>query len=68
MVKLREKRLFERRAVFRSGRLLEGGAYFKLDPASWKFHVMDRSPIRQTFKLGKFITTAGKSTINLVKL
>ena len=28
---------------------------------------MDRSPIRQTFELGKFISTAGKSIINLVK-
>ncbi len=31
-------------------------------------HLMDHSPIRQTFKLGKFISTAGKSIINLVKL
>ena len=30
--------------------------------------VMDHSPIRQTFELGKFISTAGKSIINLVKL
>ncbi len=29
---------------------------------------MDHSPIRQTFELGKFISTAGKSIINLVKL
>ena len=31
-------------------------------------HAMDHSPIRQTFELGKFISTAGKSIINLVKL
>ena len=30
--------------------------------------VMDHSPIRQTFELGKFISTAGKSIINLVNL
>ena len=30
--------------------------------------IMDHSPIRQTFKLVKFINTAGKSIINLVKL
>ena len=29
---------------------------------------MDHSPIRQTFELGKFISTAGKSIVNLVKL
>ncbi len=29
---------------------------------------MDHSPIRQTFELGKFISTAGKSIINLVKM
>ena len=29
---------------------------------------MDHPPIRQTFELGKFISTAGKSIINLVKL
>ena len=29
---------------------------------------MDHSPIRQTFELGQFISTAGKSIINLVKL
>ena len=29
---------------------------------------MEHSPIRQTFELGKFISTAGKSIINLVKL
>ncbi len=29
---------------------------------------MDHSPIRQTFELGKFVGTAGKSIINLVKL
>ncbi len=29
---------------------------------------MDHSPIRQTFALGKFISIAGKSIINLVKL
>ncbi len=29
---------------------------------------MNHSPIRQTFELGKFISTAGKSIINLVKL
>ncbi len=29
---------------------------------------MDHSPIRQTSELGKFISTAGKSIINLVKL
>ena len=29
---------------------------------------MDHSPIRQTFELGKFINTAGKSILNLVKL
>ena len=28
---------------------------------------MDHSPIRQTFELGKFISTAGKSIINLVE-
>ena len=28
---------------------------------------MDHSPIRQTFELGKFISTAGKSIISLVK-
>ncbi len=28
----------------------------------------DHIPIRQTFELGKFISTAGKSIINLVKL
>ncbi len=32
------------------------------------FCVMDHSPIRQTFELGKFISTAGKSITNLVKL
>ncbi len=31
-------------------------------------NTMDHSPIRQTFELGKFISTAGKSIINLVKL
>ncbi len=29
---------------------------------------MDLSPIRQTFELGKFISTAGKSILNVVKL
>ena len=29
---------------------------------------LDHSPIRQTFELGKFISTAGKTIINLVKL
>ena len=29
---------------------------------------MDHSPIRQTFELGKVISTAGKSIINFVKL
>ena len=29
---------------------------------------MDHSPIRQTSELEKFISTAGKSMINLVKL
>ncbi len=29
---------------------------------------MDHSPIRQTFEVGKFISTAGKSITNLVKL
>ncbi len=29
---------------------------------------MDHSPIRKTFEIGKFISTAGKSIINLVKL
>ncbi len=29
---------------------------------------MNHSPIRQTFELGKFISTAGKSILNLVKL
>ena len=29
---------------------------------------MDHSPIRQTFEVGKFISTAGESIINLVKL
>ena len=34
-----------------------------------KFTVlMDHSPIRKTFELGKFISTAGKSIQNLVKL
>ncbi len=28
----------------------------------------DHSPIRQTFELGKFISTARKSIINLIKL
>ena len=32
------------------------------------YKTMDHSPIRQTFELGKFISTAGKSIINLVKL
>ncbi len=31
------------------------------------FFLMDHSPIRQTFELGKFISTAGKSILNLVK-
>ena len=30
--------------------------------------LMDHSPIRQTSELGKFISTAGKSITNLVKL
>ena len=30
--------------------------------------IIDRSPIRQTFELGKFIITAGKSILILVKL
>ncbi len=30
--------------------------------------LLDHTPIRQTFELGKFISTAGKSIINLVKL
>ena len=29
-----------------------------------KLHEMDRSPIRQTFELGKFISTAGKSILD----
>ncbi len=29
---------------------------------------MDHSPIKQTFELGKFISTAGKSILNLIKL
>ena len=29
---------------------------------------MDHSPIKQTFELGEFIATAGKSILNLVKL
>ncbi len=33
-----------------------------------KSHAMDHSPITQTSELGKFISTAGKSIINLVKL
>ncbi len=31
-------------------------------------HAMDHFPIRQTSELGKFISTAGKSIINVVKL
>ncbi len=34
----------------------------------FKHSSMDHSPIRQTFELGKFISTAGTSIINLVKL
>ena len=29
---------------------------------------MNHSPIRQTFELGKFISTAGKSILNLAQL
>ena len=29
---------------------------------------MEQSPIKQNFELGKFISTAGKSILNLVKL
>ena len=32
------------------------------------FAAMDHSPFEQTFKLGTFISTAGKSILNLVKL
>ncbi len=30
--------------------------------------LMDHSPIRQTFQLGKFISASGKSIINVVEL
>ncbi len=33
-----------------------------------KLSSMDHSPIRQTSELGKFISTAGKSIVNLVEL
>ena len=32
------------------------------------FAAMDHSPFGQTFELGTFISTAGKSILNLVKL
>ncbi len=74
----RQTRLFEVFVIsdtFLQDNIQLSAAYSKICLAEYDFglrnkmdELMDHSPIRQTSELGKFISTAGKSIINLVKL